>query len=181
MIGIMQLRWTSAQPRVAQPHSLDVMRKPARTDSQVTELQGRGRLIGELLVAGLEVAVPARDRGVDLVAYLDLKTSTPEFRARPVQMKAASKRHFSVAKKYARIRDLVLAFVWHLNDARSPVTYAMSYPDAVSIARKMGYTATRSWKIGGGYSTQNPSKRLLKLLEPHLMNGSKWLELIRAS
>jgi hypothetical protein len=157
------------------------MKKRARRDSQVTELQGRGRLVGELLIAGLEVALPARDRGVDLVAYIDLKTSTLEFRARPVQMKAASRRHFSVSKKYARIRDLILAFVWHLNDEHPPVTYAMSYPDAVSVARKMGYTETYSWKVGGGYSTQNPSMRLLRLLEPHLMNGSKWLELIKAS
>jgi hypothetical protein len=43
------------------------MKKRARADSQITELQGRGRLIGELLVAGLEVAVPARDRGVDIL------------------------------------------------------------------------------------------------------------------
>jgi hypothetical protein len=81
------------------------MKKKVRADSQVTELQGRGHLIGEMLVAGLEVAVPVRDRGVDLVAYLDLKASTPAFRARPVQMKSASGRHFSIAKKYARIRE----------------------------------------------------------------------------
>jgi hypothetical protein len=157
------------------------MKKTVRADSQVTELQGRGHLIGEMLVAGLEVAVPVRDRGVDLVAYLDLKASTPAFRARPVQMKAASGRHFSIAKKYARIRDLVLAFVWHLNDAQPPVTYAMSYPDAIRIATRMGYTETDSWNVGGGYSTQNPSKRLVKLLEPHLMNRTRWLELIRVT
>lgn len=41
-------------------------------DSQVVELLGRNRLIDELLRAGLEVAVPERDRGIDLIAYLDL-------------------------------------------------------------------------------------------------------------
>ena len=41
-------------------------------DSQVIELLGRNRLVSELLRAGLEVAIPARDRGIDLIAYLDL-------------------------------------------------------------------------------------------------------------
>ncbi|MFM9965462.1 MAG: hypothetical protein ACKV2Q_30110 [Planctomycetaceae bacterium] len=41
-------------------------------DTQVVELLGRQRLMGELLRDGLEVAVPARDRGVDLIAFADL-------------------------------------------------------------------------------------------------------------
>jgi len=135
--------------------------------------------MGELLAAGLEVAIPARDRGVDLVVYLDLKGNTPEFVAYPIQMKAASKRHFSISKKYARIRDLILAFVWHVNDAVLPVTYAMTYPDAVRIGRRMKYTDTASWKQDGKYSTQSPSKKLTALLEPHRMDKKRWGTMVR--
>ena len=41
-------------------------------DSQVVEVLGRNRLVSDLLQAGLEVALPVRDRGVDLIAYADL-------------------------------------------------------------------------------------------------------------
>ena len=37
-------------------------------DSQVTEYLGRNLLIDQLLRAGVEVAIPVRDRGVDLIA-----------------------------------------------------------------------------------------------------------------
>ena len=38
-------------------------------DTQMIEIMGRNRLIDELLRAGLEVALPLRDRGIDLIAY----------------------------------------------------------------------------------------------------------------
>ena len=42
-------------------------------DTQVVELIGRQYLIAELLVcAGLEVATPIRDPGIDLIAYADI-------------------------------------------------------------------------------------------------------------
>jgi hypothetical protein len=60
-------------------------------DSQVIELLGHNRLADELFRSGLEVAHPARDRGVDLIAYVDLETHVQSFVARPIQMKAASR------------------------------------------------------------------------------------------
>jgi hypothetical protein len=42
-------------------------------DTQLTELIGRNWLVNELLRAGLEVATPLRDRGIDLIAYFDLE------------------------------------------------------------------------------------------------------------
>lgn len=142
-------------------------------DSQTTELLGRNRLISELLRAGLEVALPARDRGVDLIAYADLLSKVSSFAAIPIQMKAASKRSFAVDKKYAKISNLVLAHVWHLDEPDQAVTYALRYPEAVAIAEAMGWTRTASW-VRGGYSTTNPSKRLCKLLEPYRMSESAW-------
>ncbi|MBN1885820.1 MAG: hypothetical protein JW876_09910 [Candidatus Krumholzibacteriota bacterium] len=60
-------------------------------DTQVIELLGRNRIIDELLRAGLEVALPERDRGIDPVAYADLESKVDAFVARPIQMKAASR------------------------------------------------------------------------------------------
>ena len=85
-------------------------------DSQIVELLGRQRLIGELIRDGLEVAVLARDRGVDLIAYADLSRQVSRFASRPIQMKASTTRGFGIDQKYLRISDLILAYVWHLAD-----------------------------------------------------------------
>lgn len=86
------------------------------TDTQLIELMGRNRQIHELLLAGLEVALPVRDRGVDLLAYLDLESSSFSFVAVPIQMKAASTRSFSVDQKYQKISNLIIAYVWGLQE-----------------------------------------------------------------
>jgi len=40
-------------------------------DDQLLEIVGKHRLTESLLDAGIEVAFPARDRGIDLIAYSD--------------------------------------------------------------------------------------------------------------
>ena len=143
-------------------------------DTQVIELLGRSRLVSELLRAGLEIAVPARDRGVDLIAYVDLESDVESLIARPIQMKAASSAQFSISKKYARVRDLVLAFVWYLEDPTRAATYALTYPEAIAIGDKMGWTKTASWLEQGGYGTTRLSRGLQNLLAPYKMNPSSW-------
>jgi hypothetical protein len=39
-------------------------------DSQQVELIGRSLMVGELLPDGLEVALPERDRGINLIVYV---------------------------------------------------------------------------------------------------------------
>ena len=65
-------------------------------DAQTLELIGQHRLAGEVLRAGMEVAFPARDRGVDLIAYVDLDRQLDRFVGKPIQMKAASRRSFGI-------------------------------------------------------------------------------------
>ena len=65
-------------------------------DTQTIEILGRNRLVDELLVAGLEVAMPLRDRDIDLIAYVDLAVDALKFAAVPIQMKAASKVRFQL-------------------------------------------------------------------------------------
>jgi hypothetical protein len=146
----------------------------AKIDTQVVELIGRNRLGSELLRAGLEVAVPARDRGIDLIAYADLSADVKEFVARPIQMKAAAKSSFSINRKYERLASLIIAYVWHLEDPSKAVTYALTWKEALGVATEMGYTRTDSWMKKDSYGTTKPGVQLCKLLQPFEMTPAKW-------
>lgn len=146
-------------------------------DSQVVELLGRNRLVDELLRAGLEVALPLRDRGIDLIAYADTGDGVAAFAARPIQMKAASAESFSIDRKYERFPDLILAYVWRVADAAQTVTYALTYAEALTVAEEMGYTKTESWQKGR-YDCTRISGRLLELLEAHRTSPARWRQLI---
>lgn len=143
-------------------------------DGQVVEILGRDRLVAELLRAGLEVALPLRDRGIDLIAYADLDDRVGSFVARPIQMKASLKRSFGVWRKYSKFPDLLLAFVWHLDGAGEPQTFALTVSESTEIANELGWTRTASWTENGGYSTTRPSGRVLELLRPHVMTPQAW-------
>ncbi len=132
-------------------------------DSQQIEMLGRNLLVAELLRDGVEVARPERDRGVDLIAYLDRDDS---FVARPIQMKAASGASFGLDRKYERTRELLLVYVWNVTQPTGTVIYSLSYGEGVCVAESMGWTTTESW-ARGAYTTSRPSGRLLGLLEPY--------------
>jgi hypothetical protein len=143
------------------------------SEPALVEIVGRHRLIQELLGAGLEVAVPQRDRGIDLIAYVDRDSRVSNFVAVPIQMKAATGRSFSIATKYSKFPNLLLAYVWGLGTRVQPVTYAMTHPEALAVGDGMGWTKTDSWKRGL-YTTQQPSRKLLGLLDAHRMTPEKW-------
>src|ERR1700680_1539553 len=144
-------------------------------DAQLVEMLGRHRLIAELLRANLEVAIPARDRGIDLIAYADLGTQVTRFSACPIQLKAAIGGSFSVDRKYARFPNLLMAYGWYLEDLAKTVTYATTHPEAVAVADAMGYTQTASWERGL-YVVTKPSPELVAHLEPFRMTPEKWWE-----
>lgn len=147
-------------------------------DSQQVELIGRNVLIGELLRDGLEVARPERDRGVDLIAYIDLDETGGQFLACPIQVKAHTQSAFAVDRKYERFPGLLLAYLWNVVDPNHLQAYCLSYNEATRIAEEMGWTATASWNAGI-YSTTRPSSRLRGLLERHRMSPGKWMEKVR--
>lgn len=131
----------------------------------------------ELLRASLEVAFPARDRGIDLIVYADKGQGVQTFVAKPIQMKAASIRSFGIDRKYTAFPNLIIAYVWYVGDADKTVTCALSYPDAVSIAEQMGFTKSLSW-AKGRYDRTEVGGRLLKMLEDHRRrqpSGVRWL------
>lgn len=142
-------------------------------DSQVVEILGRNRLINELLLAGIEVAIPVRDKGVDLIAFVERNAKVQNFAAFPIQLKASSTRGFGLDKKYSRIANLIIAYVWHVDSEGECATYALTYPEALQIADELGWTKTSSWEKGTYVST-SPSRKLCELLEPFKMTGEKW-------
>ena len=146
-------------------------------DSQVTEILGRNRLIDELLRAGLEVALPLRDRGIDLIAYFDTGETVTAFTARPIQMKAASGESFSIDRKYTMFPNLILAYVWNIHEPAKTVAFSLNYCEALAIADQMGYTRTESWQKGF-YACTSMSGKLRALLEAHRTTPSKWREMM---
>jgi len=148
-------------------------------DNQTVEIIGRNYLISQLVRDGLEVARPERDRGVDLVAYLDLDEAGGGFVACPIQMKAATIRSFSLAKKYEKFHRLPFAYVWHVQVPDDACAYALTYAEAFEVAEKMGWTKTVSWTGRGGYGTTRPSKGLVTLLDQYLMDLGDWKRKVR--
>jgi hypothetical protein len=135
------------------------------------ELIGRSLLVGELLRDSLEVALPERDRGIDLIAYLEGDPSGAPFIARPIQLKARTAPAFSVASKYEP--SLLLAYLWNVDRPRDLEAFCMTYVEAFTIAKAMAWTNTASWKAGL-YRMSPPSAKLRGLLEPHRMAPGRW-------
>lgn len=142
-------------------------------ESQVIELLGRNRLIDEILRAGFEVALPIRDRGIDLIVYADLGPNVDRFAAVPIQMKACSRCAFGLDAKYAKFPNLLIAYIWHVDSPEEEVTFAMNYEEALAIATAMGWTKTASW-AKGSYDNNNPGAKLRSLLAPYQMTPEKW-------
>ena len=141
------------------------------SDTQVIELAGRHRLIEQLVEVGLEVALPLRDHGIDLIAYADKGENVSAFAAVPIQMKAATKKAFGIYQRYAKFPNLIYAFVWGVNTDKIEI-FALTHEQAVAIGKSLGWTNTDSWKKGS-YITSKPSPKLLNLLEPHRMTPEK--------
>jgi hypothetical protein len=138
-------------------------------DSQQTEIIGRNFLVNELLRAGLEVARPERDHGVDLLVYLE-----DPWVARPIQLKAATGAVFSIDAKYARLPDLLIAFVWYAGRAGEEEALALTYAEVLDVADKLGWTETASCLEGRKYANTRPGARVRELLEPYRMSPDRW-------
>lgn len=145
-------------------------------DPQSVEIVGRNKLVNELLKAGIEVSLPIRDRGIDLIAYIDIdrENKLQSFVACPIQMKAATERRFSLHKKYERFKNLLLTFVWHVHDPNSNIIYALTYSEALKVAEKLEWTKTETWVERGKYSSTSPGKKIVDLIEPYKMTPEKW-------
>jgi hypothetical protein len=150
-------------------------------DSQVVEIAGRNWLVSQLYLAGVEVARPERDHGIDLIAFLD----RGRFIACPIQVKASSQKSFDVQRRFETFPNVLMVYVWNLADA--PVAYCLRYAQAEKVAKQMGWTATNSWQTGAnsgrpGYGTREPSPKLIEFLEPYRVTAlAQWKEAVVAA
>jgi hypothetical protein len=146
-------------------------------NSKWVEPAGRNWLMAELFQAGLDVARPELDWGIDLIAFrhLDAKRSYL-----PIQIKAAAVASFSLDSKYERIPGLILAYIWGLKDYAHTKCFALSYAQAFQIMKERGHTQTDSWRKGS-YSTTTPSTEERVLLARYEMNPKKWHRLFGES
>lgn len=152
------------------------MPEPRRLDSQQVEILGRNLVKASLIEAGIEVATPERDNGIDLIAYR-WGESVP-FTAYPIQIKAASDFSFGLDRKYARIPRLIMVFVMSCRSTADSVIYAMTYDQMVHVGNDMGWTTTPSWMDKNAYSTRHESPKLHELLTKHRMDPGKWAALM---
>lgn len=141
-------------------------------DTHSVHHSGRNRLERELRTADIAILSGRKRRNVAF------EVSTAGGQARPVIVMAASNSSFSIRKSHEQIANAILAYVWHLDNAEQPVTYAMTYADALAIADAKGYTKTASWTTGKYYMTTQPDEELRRLLEPYRATPQGWQRLL---
>ena len=118
------------------------------SDTQITELAGLHYLISQLLKAKIEVATPLRDRGIDLIAYIDREGVDARFLACPIQLKANEEARFGLDKKYEKIPNLLMVYAWHVS-TDVPELHALTYAQAFALLQDRGHTERSSWTEKG--------------------------------
>jgi hypothetical protein len=141
----------------------------SKLGAAAVEMAGRNWLTAQLLARGLEVAVPAVDRGVDLIVFREVGEAG--IRALPLQLKCATAERFGLDRKYAG-RGIPLAYIW--NALGAPVGYFMTYDEALELIGE-GARATDSWAVRGLYTYPRIPVDLRARLEPYRDRWA-WLE-----
>ena len=145
-------------------------------DSQQVEVIGRNIIINQLTRAGIEVATPVRDRGIDLVAYLSKEEGATRFRARPIQLKIASDRDLSIYRKYEAFNDMVVVYVWRIAFDQDAEVYAVTTDEALQIAEQRGWTQTNTWKDSGRYNDTGVTGPSQEAIAPYRIHPDGWRE-----
>ena len=125
---------------------------------------GEAWVAAQLLRRGFNVAYPALDKGVDLIAYREGNLCCSV----PIQVKTASKQLYRFHKSVFRVPGIVLVQVWHMESV--PQCYIFN--DIERVEEALGeHAATPSWTVDGVWRTGNPGNETLQRMKPHL---EKW-------
>jgi hypothetical protein len=151
-------------------------------DAQTIALLGRDRVIEQLHRAGLEVALPRRDHGIDVIAYVDKEEA---FQALPIQVKSSAGFRWVVNQKYGSFAEIVIAFALHLADEEKAVVYVLPHTENRAIAERLGLTQrAATWlrpkrAAQGGYIwIDRPTPDLMAELKPHRASSDLWRSLV---
>ncbi len=114
-------------------------------------------LLRQLRRDGLGVEENPENPAIDFVVRSGSTCDkAPRIERLPILVRAASKSAFSISRKHERIHNLVLVYVWNVQDVKSAEAYAMTYPEVLHVAETMGWLKTVSWKSHGYYANNNP-------------------------
>jgi hypothetical protein len=138
-------------------------------DAQQKELLGRSALEAELIKNGFEVARAHRDKGIDLLVFLD-EPKRP-FVSRPIQLKASTGIRFGLDRKYEGMTGLILAYAWTILER--PRFFLMTYSEAECLVPAEA-KRTYSWQKGG-YSWPKAPEAIKTKLEAAYESRWQWL------
>ena len=138
-------------------------------DAALIGKAGEALVAGELLRRRIDVAYPAFDGGVDLVAYRGHAFDN----AIPIQVKARSSTCYTFQKKWFEIPSIVLIQVWHV--ATTPEFYVFRNVQDVEGALGSRHVSSPSWARDGRYSVTNPNDEQIERMQPY-RDKWKWIE-----
>jgi len=142
-------------------------------DNQQIEVVGRNIITNQLLREGIEVAEPVRDRGIDLIAYLR-KEDGDDFQARPLQLKVASDKDFSVYRKYEDFNEMVVVYVWRVTHDDGPEIYALTTQETLDVAEERGWTDTNTWENKRQYNDTKVTGPTQEAVNPYRIEPGEW-------
>jgi hypothetical protein len=103
--------------------------KKRRHDGQLMEIAGRNWLVSQLIQCGIEVATPERDKGVDLIAYVE----TQRFRACRIQIKVSTDSAFVAYRE--QYSGMLMVYIWQIDNPQQTVAFAMRTAEARRIIK----------------------------------------------
>lgn len=130
-------------------------------NTAAVEISGRNWLTAQLLLRGIEVAVPVVDRGVDLIAFREVGAAG--IRALPLQLKCSSTESFNLNRKYEG-RGIPLVYVWHALTA--PLAFFLTYDEAFEVLGEAA-AQTPSWNDNGYYAITRAGSDLRRRMDPY--------------
>ena len=116
---------------------------------------------GELLRRHIDVAYPAHDGGVDLIAYKESNFGL----VIPIQVKTRSGPGYNFQRRWFRIPTIIVVHVWHATT--NPEFYIFESIDQVEEALGEKHAATESWEGSGSYSVTDPTAEHIARMTPH--------------
>jgi hypothetical protein len=132
-------------------------------------------LVNQLFAAGIEVAIPMRDRGIDLVAYIDRDARS--YVSRPIQLRAFRKEGIKLDRKHAAFPGLILALVCFIDDPKRTAIYALPYREAVQVIDERGLL---KWNKRQSYYRGLFGRDLLAMFDQRFrMTNKRWQQLIQ--
>ena len=139
---------------------------------------GETLVAAELMRRGVEIAIPASDVGVDMLAYRLAPKQRVAHNFVPIQVKARSETGYNFQKIwFTKVPGVVLVHVWHVST--TPVFYI--FRDLEDVKSALGsHAQSVSWTVNGGYSVTNPTARHCTLMEPHKNQWHRILDLFAA-